>query len=253
MYNLIDLDLHENLGIDNCIIIPVGTNCTVSIFLRFCGIKQESYPYDWATNVTIDEIIEVIYNKDNFNINNWFRLQNKEEYLPHDKDNDTHGYNENIFLNMDCLTKYKRRFDRLFNDIYNKDVILFHNYEDENDKITYEQKQKFREINPFISFIETHNFQNYSNEIGSLYKTYILTLIKPNNITQFIYEIQLLLHNYGFPVSYEQFMNDINIYIEKYMFEKSLFIINENIIFNNEFEIVRFLGNCLRSQNANWS
>jgi len=119
-FERIELELNDELEKENALFIPIGNMCTSSIFLRNCGIKNSTYPYDWAREVSVEEIIECIKNKDSFNIDNWYRLKNKPYYLPHDKEDDTHGDEENHFLNEDCKGKYKRRFERLFNDITKK-------------------------------------------------------------------------------------------------------------------------------------
>lgn len=254
----INFDLNRDLDFKDYTIIPIGNNCNSSIFLRNCRIKGVTYPYDWATNVNVDEIIHSINNKDTFNIMNWYRLHDKSRYLPHDKDNDSHGLIENSFLNVDCTEKYKRRFERLFSDIYLKNVILFHHYSNENEKLSLEQKEQFKNINKSISFIEINNFQEIQEQ-GQEYNMYVnkmLSLFKPNIITSFIkdfmseiYENNKIKYPYNYNNLYYDYLKKL---IEKYNLKHNLFPETDaNIIFYEKNCIVKFLGNYLLKEYKN--
>jgi hypothetical protein len=253
-FHRISFDLNPDLDMQNSIFISIGYNCSASIFLRNCRIKGKTYPYDWAAHVNVDEIIDAINNKDTFNINKWYRLHDKPRYLPHDIENDSHGDLENNFLNMDCLEKYRRRFERLFVDIYKNNVILFHHYSNENQKLSLEQKKNFLNINKLISFIEIYKFEelvgpNYDQYI--MYQNYVLSLFKPNMITSFIHDCMDKIDNneIKYPYNYSLYYVDLKKIIEKYDLENNLFPeINTNIFFNERNDIIKFLGNCLREK-----
>jgi hypothetical protein len=105
-------------------IISLGPNCSTSITMRHLGIRNASYPWDWAANTEIKDIINVILNKQNFKVEEWDKLKNIGLFLPHDLDGDDHGKNENLFENTDRLNKYKRRFKRFFEDIEGENTYL---------------------------------------------------------------------------------------------------------------------------------
>ena len=151
-----------NISLDygNAIIIPIGKNCQTAIFLRNCLIKQYSYPYDWvAMYLLMKLLIQII--KMNY-IRKLVQVSDKKKFLPHDKEKDKHGVYENSFLNIDCLTKYKRRFNRLFNDIIKKNVVLVRTYNRECEKISNFHKNIFYKINPNISFIQIKDCHDLS-------------------------------------------------------------------------------------------
>ena len=248
----INIELHNDLDLSKYIIIPIGINCTTGLFLRNCGIKCYTYPYDWANNTNVDEILNVL-NDTNFNVNNWFRLSNLPYYLPHDKLNDTHGEDENAFLNTDLVTKYKRRFERLFLDIKKPNIILCRYYTHNNDKLTIIQKEKFRSINNTLSFIELNNFSQTEIEGESVYKNYMLTLFKPNISTLIIKDvIDYLGKNIKiYPINYSDFYEWIIHIINNYNIDKNIFPDKSNILFNNRKELLHFLGNCLMRKFTN--
>ena len=105
-------------------IISLGPNCNTSITIRNLGIRNASYPWDWAAHTEIDDIINVILDKENFEVEKWNKFQDIGYYLPHDVDNNEHGNHENLFENTDRLNKYKRRFKRFFDDINENNTYL---------------------------------------------------------------------------------------------------------------------------------
>lgn len=267
----IAFDFDKSLDINNSIIIPIGKNCGASIFLRNCKIKGKTYPYDWAAESHIDEIIEVINNRNTFDINNWYKLKDKSTYLPHDKENDIHGIRENIFLNLNYTEKYKRRFERLFTDIFKPNVILLHHSLDISDKLSLEHKNKFRNINKTISFIEIYNFpggidENTGDVPYKKYVDYMLTIFKPNAITSFISDFldiidgnisrrYRLLRSEGgrigqfrqkklvYPCNYAKLYEHIISINTKYDLDITMFPNNKNnLLFNERNDIIKFLG-----------
>jgi len=247
----IELDLHKDLDKTKYIFIPIGINCKTGLFLRNCGIKCFTYPYDWASETSIDEILDVLNNYNNFNINTWFRFTDLNYYLPHDKLNDSHGEEENAFLNTDLIAKYNKRFERLFLDIKKPNVILIRYFNEINDKISLIQKEKFREINNSISFIEINNFTLNEIESESIYKDYLLSLFKPNTYTVIIKEVIYILGEINFPITYSTFYNNINYLTNKYKLDTNIFPNdNCNILFNSRKDLISFLGICLTKQFA---
>lgn len=105
-------------------IIPIGYNCEPAIFLRTLNLREASYPWDWAFDTKIKDIVNVIKNEKEFKVEEWDRLKNINYYLPHDKNNDIHGINENKFENSDLIEKYKRRFNRFFKTIREEKIIF---------------------------------------------------------------------------------------------------------------------------------
>lgn len=109
---------------DNVIIIPIGDNCNPSIVLRHLGLRKSAYPWDWADHTNIIDIIDVINNKNNFQIEKWKNFTDIQKYLPHDYNHDVHGEVENIFDNCSLYEKYERRFSRFFKDIESDNTYL---------------------------------------------------------------------------------------------------------------------------------
>ena len=110
-------------------IIPMGDNCIIAEVLKDLGIRKCSYPFDWITHVNYFKATNISYNfeiveklmQDNFNIN---------DFLGNAFTNGTKIYN-NIWFPHDneenkeeTMNKYKRRFERLREDIANKKNIF---------------------------------------------------------------------------------------------------------------------------------
>jgi hypothetical protein len=113
-------------------IIPIGDHCAISIILKELKLRQHSYPFDWVTKVEHLYDTNIIYNillinelniTDNVDyivkkyIGNAFD-NNKTNTLtniwfPHDTENIT-----------DIFEKYKRRFIRLKEDLYKKNIFI---------------------------------------------------------------------------------------------------------------------------------
>jgi hypothetical protein len=98
-------------------IIPIGKDCGVAISLRVLGIRKTAYPWDWARYTRVSDIMDVIKQKDTFQVSKWRNFQNIHEFLPHDNPGDSHGVLENRFENTTLLEKYTRRFERFFEHI----------------------------------------------------------------------------------------------------------------------------------------
>jgi hypothetical protein len=118
---------------NNPYIISIGSNCNVAITLRKMLFRTFSYPFDWARLPNIMEIVDIIKNKDNFDVSKWLQMKFKHNELPHDVPNDSHGIFENEFENCDTtLEKYKRRFNRFFEHLYSDRPVYLIRYEDSN-------------------------------------------------------------------------------------------------------------------------
>jgi hypothetical protein len=113
-------------------IIPLGDHCAVSMILQNLNLRNKSYPFDWCVhknetsesniNLNFKILLELLKTKDCDNaikkmLNNKISKDNKisgDLLYPHETDNIE---NTNI--------KYKRRLERLYNNITNKTSNLY--------------------------------------------------------------------------------------------------------------------------------
>ena len=105
-------------------IISLGPNCSVSITLRKMGLRNASYPWDWARYTELEDISKTIENEEGFRVEDWDKINNIPHYLPHDIPGDSHGAHENLYENSDTFEKYRRRFVRFFQDIKQDETYL---------------------------------------------------------------------------------------------------------------------------------
>jgi hypothetical protein len=118
--------------------ISLGPNCLGAILLRHLYVRNNAYPFDWANGTSLNDIISIINNKDAFNITDWNFLKDIHNCLPHDRLNDPHGDDENLFENCNIIEKYERRFKRFFKDIYVPGVNLLRIYKPQFGSLTEE-------------------------------------------------------------------------------------------------------------------
>jgi len=123
-------------------IIPLGDHCIGAIILKELNLRKCAYPYDWFSssssnlddsnmNWIIENLIKLL-NAENINIfidnllNNMFGncFENNDLKNNVNKNNDLwfpHEYGTRI----EIISKYKNRFNRLYQDIINKNKNLF--------------------------------------------------------------------------------------------------------------------------------
>jgi len=120
-------------------------------------------------------------------------------------------------------------------------------------KITENQKDFFRSINKSISFITLYNFDKLS-ETGEEYNKYMIFMLshfKKNIISCFIRDaLENTVYKLEYPCNYDIFYENIKILIEKYDIDKTLFQ-EINLKFNNQKDVISFLGNSLSKKYNN--
>ena len=117
----------------NPYIISIGPDCNVAITLRIMLYRTFSYPFDWARQPNIMEIVDIIKNKEHFDVSAWLDKKFRNNELPHDVPNDSHGILENKFESCDTtLEKYKRRFNRFFEHLFSDKPVYLIRYENSN-------------------------------------------------------------------------------------------------------------------------
>ena len=118
---------------NNPYIISIGPDCNVAITLRIMLYRTFSYPFDWARQPSVIEIVDIIKNKEHFNVSEWLKMKFRRNELPHDVPNDSHGILENKFESCDTtLEKYKRRFKRFFEHLFSDRQVYLIRYGDSN-------------------------------------------------------------------------------------------------------------------------
>ena len=118
---------------NNPYIISIGSNCNVAITLRIMLFRTFSYPFDWVRQPNIIEIVDIIKNKEHFDVSMWLNKKFRHNELPHDVPNDSHGIFENNFEKCETtLEKYKRRFNRFFEHIFSDKLVYLIRYGDSN-------------------------------------------------------------------------------------------------------------------------
>jgi hypothetical protein len=114
-------------------IIPLGDHCSPSIILKELNLRKKSYPFDWTnhaggifnTNLYKNFFLLLRLLKfhdfskiSQFYVGNAMKVGNHKTnngiQFPHDLEN-----------NNNTIEKYKRRFERMYNDIVNKSKNLY--------------------------------------------------------------------------------------------------------------------------------
>jgi len=108
-------------------IISIGDHCVVPILLNELMLRKKSYPFDWTTHeeqlhdTNILYNIELIQRLDNIDqilkeyISPTITKNDRHICFPHE-----HGTQEEI------VAKYKRRFDRLKEDLHHVNTSLLY-------------------------------------------------------------------------------------------------------------------------------
>lgn len=164
-------------------IIPLGDNCGISIILKELELRKKSYPFDWISDVGPNPTYSIIEQ----NINLFLELlefgdieniTNKLLGDCIDENNKTNGnyiFPHEYGSKKDIIEKYKRRFQRLYDDSSNKNninlYILITRCYIVNGELFNNLYNKIMELNPnnkiiFVSGIE----QNITQKINFEYK-----------------------------------------------------------------------------------
>ena len=119
-------------------IIPIGDHCAISIALKELGIRKTSYPFDWTSlNGGKDGGLDKTSIMINCELINDLKTENVDAVLNKyignafdDSRNNKTNSNNNMFFphdegpKQDIFQKYKRRFERLKQDLYKKNVFI---------------------------------------------------------------------------------------------------------------------------------
>ena len=169
------------------IIIPIGSNCETTHYLRKHNIRNIAYPFDW--NCASLEMIYDVLNNDFENFLNDIFIGTKIDRLYFGDDDNIIVTNEKIFpiickkynilfphdfnkIDANYINKvknkYKRRIER-FKNIINSDKIIYLVYCNKKFNLNQWQKSVYNEYNKKI--LEHYNGNTYFlNKIKELFK-----------------------------------------------------------------------------------
>jgi hypothetical protein len=112
--------------------IPLGDHCAVSEILKDLGLRKCSYPFDWISHTSLIRKTNLLTNI-GF-ISELMEKHDVKEVVQKLIGNAFEPGNRKIFNNMwfphdegeqnDIIAKYERRFERLYNDIHDKQNIF---------------------------------------------------------------------------------------------------------------------------------
>jgi len=114
-------------------IIPIGPQCQCAQTIQNLKIRVASYPFDWIRDTTIQDVVNILENRHNFDVTRWNKFSNMSYYMPHDYKDDSHNASELLFEGGDLISKYKRRFERLFRVLDSGKPIYFLRFGDNRD------------------------------------------------------------------------------------------------------------------------
>ena len=123
----------------NIFYIPIGFQCAVPEVLQSMGLKRETLPFDWMLSnpkfvYTILDLllvgnvdIEYLVNEHFFNCENKVQFQSNENFIELKNGDDFYNKRYEVIFPHDKnfekdVEKYCRRFDRLKNILYNKEI-----------------------------------------------------------------------------------------------------------------------------------
>jgi hypothetical protein len=166
-------------------IIPLGDNCAVSIILKELNLRKKAYPFDWISHVGPNPTYSIIEQ----NINLFLELL-KEQNIEKITNKFIGNVDENNKINGDFIfphehdtneeinIKYRRRFQRLYDDSTNKNnrnlFILITRCYIVNDGLINNLYDTIININPnnniiFVSGIEQEVTQKVNFEYKYIY------------------------------------------------------------------------------------
>jgi hypothetical protein len=112
--------------------IPIGDHCAISEILKDLGLRKCSYPFDWISHTSLIHKTNLLTNA-GF-ISELMEKHDVKEIVQKLIGNAFEPGNNKIFNNMwfphdegeknDIIAKYERRFERLYNDIHDKQNIF---------------------------------------------------------------------------------------------------------------------------------
>ncbi len=193
-------------------IIPIGDHCAISMILKDLNLREKSYPFDWISihedqinnsNFSfIIDFLELIKTKSDNELilNNFFG-----DFIP--KIKIINSLNDIMFphdvgLIEDIREKYKRRFNRLYSDIYftnNNNLFIF---------CTRKYNIKNKDIDKLLDLLKNTNYHILIIS-GSDKNNYLL-----NYDINLTYEYIYFDESKGFQYDYSDFRPNIKKYIE---------------------------------------
>lgn len=109
-------------------IIPIGDHCAISILLKELQLRKKSYPFDWTTHQEQVYNTNIMYNVDLLRKLNHDSIENiVNEYLGTDITTGKHGhicFPHEVGTKEEITTKYERRFERLKQDLNEKNIYI---------------------------------------------------------------------------------------------------------------------------------
>lgn len=149
--------------------ISIGDHCTVPLLLQELNLRTKSYPFDWTTHQEQLHDTNIMHNLSFIERLSHDTIENiVQDYLGPDITCGKHGticFPHEVGTKEEIAEKYKRRFERLRNDMTSKQVYIMltrHYY------ITPEKMESIRKILlhdsilVFISGVD-HPYINYPN------------------------------------------------------------------------------------------
>ena len=142
-------------------IISLGYNCTIANFLADNFYRKCSFPFDWVL-VNLEYIIKCFednfnnfFDKNNFIETNYYGKPageiniNKERLITYVHDGKYKELINNEEYYIFHKDKYKRRIDRLYNNLNSKQNVLL---------ILYESNTTTQQLNHFIDCLKSKHF-----------------------------------------------------------------------------------------------
>lgn len=211
-------------------IIPIGPNCKVAQTLNLMKIRQASYPWDWIRDTSVRDVIDVL-KQENFDVLTWNKFQTMDYSMPHDYKGDTHNLDELLFEGGDLLSKYKRRFKRLFEKVHDKSTpCYFLRFGDGNDL------DELQELFPHCKII--HIPDGHPDSTETYQHIYEITNFKKDPYNNIIREIVVqIIEKNEFPISSEEIIERLkDVDIENKLRQ----VFTESMYFNKS-ELLSFL------------
>ncbi len=191
-------------------IIPIGDHCAISILLKELQLRKKSYPFDWTTHE------EQVYNTNiMYNVDILRKLENTTiENIVNEYLGDVTGKHRQICFphevgtKEDITNKYERRFERLKQDLKEKNIYIMLTRHYYIDQPIFESIMKTLAKNDstllFISgtnhpYFETMNYKNvifkYIPYDISQFYDYDYTTFRPAVKEYFTYLFNNVFHN----------------------------------------------------------
>ena len=177
-------------------IIPIGDHCAIPSILKEMNLRLKSYPFDWVTNIEHLYDTNIIYNISLINQLNNDNIENIVKTYIGDAFDDEKKVNKinNIWFPHDentrnTIEKYERRFNRLKQDLYKKNIfiLLTRHY--------YINKDEFKKI---IDTLLTYNNESIILFISGTNHEYFENIEYNNVIFKYIHYDISQFYNYDY-------------------------------------------------------